>query len=391
MDTQPHTPVHERPPDTLLARRFFRVLAWAVALLMAGLFLSPVRHLLPQDFMQFYFAGRLVVSGQASQLHNRAVYEPLVSEMRAQGETIIPYHYFNRPAYYAYFCAPLALFSYRTGMVLTLLLNAALLAFLVWKLPVWFHISPWARPWIACFFPFLWTLAFDQDTMLLTLLLAFAVRSISQGRETLGGTLLAFASFKPHLIWLAPLALLRGGRRRALTSFLLVASGLAAVSFATVGVAGVQQWFELLQSPTTDVVPEYMGNLRALYLRFGLAAVVPAVLFFAASLYVVSRWGQFRELLAAALLASLVFSPHTYAQDYSQAALAAALIPFAPLRWVVFAPWRYLYHNADALPMLLMALAFMGILAGRLCWTRLANRRRRPSEMLRPYRLAAKA
>ena len=349
-------------------RKVVQGFLWGLAILIAGLFLSPVRKIPPADFMQFYFAGRLVVSGQASEIYNRAAYEPLVAELRAQGESIPPYPYLNRPAFYAYFCAPLGLVSYRTGLVATFVLNVLLLIVLVWKLPIWFRLSSFVRPSLFVFFPFLWAIAHGQDTILLTLLVALAIRYIEQRRETLAGVLLGLAAFKPHAIWLVPFALLASRKWPALRSFCVTGIVLSAVSFATVGFQGLSQWIDLLRAPSTDIFPQYMGNLRALYLRLGWLALLLAATLLAGALWTILRRGGFSERMAAALLGSLALNLHTYAPDYSVAALAAALTPFAPLRWLVFVPWPYLDRTTGALSLLLMSLVFLSVLALRLNW-----------------------
>jgi hypothetical protein len=365
MRSEPNTRVLARESDGTV-RKLAQGLSWALVLLIVGLFLSPVRRFLPQDFMQFYFAGRLVVSGQVSQIYNRAAYEPLIAEMHQRGETKLGSQIFNRPAFYAYVFAPLGWVSYQTGVRIVFFLNAVLLGVLVWKLPVWFHLPPSMRVWLLGFFPFMWSIGFGQDTLLVTLLVALAVRAIGQGRETRGGILLALALFKPHVLWLTPFALLASGKRRAFYSFLGAGAALAAVSFAIVGTRGVGQWIELLQAPATDRLPERMSNLRAVGIHLGPAGLVPAALAVAASLLVILRRGGFDEQFAGALFGSLLLSPHTYIQDYSVVAIAAALIPSTPLRYLVLLPWTYLGSSTNSLPLALMAILYLAFLSLRL-------------------------
>ena len=355
-----------------IARKLAQGLSWALVLLIVGLFLSPVRRFLPQDFLQFYFAGRLVVSGQASQIYNRAAYEPLIAELHQLGETELGSQVFNRPAFYAYVFAPLGWFSYQTAVRIVFSLNAALLGILVWKLPVWFHMPASMRVWLLGFFPFMWSIGFGQDTLLLTLLVALALLAMGEGHETRGGVLLALALFKPHVLWLTPFALLASGKRRALCSFLAAGAALAAVSFAIVGPRGIGQWIELLQSPATDRLPERMSNLRAVGIHWGPAGLVPAAVVVVASLLVIFRRGGFQEQFAGALFGSLLLSPHTYIQDYSVVAVAAALIPSTPLRYLVLLPWTYLGSNTNSLPLAFMAILYLAFLSLRLLSTHAA-------------------
>ena len=232
-------------------------LSWLPALLMSGLFLSPLLTIPPQDFAQFYFAGRLTATGQVARVYHKPAYEPLVTELRAQGEYVSPYHYFNRPSFVALFCAPLAWFSYRSSLWLTVLGNVGLLILIVWKFPAWFRTSGSVRPWLFLFMPFMWSIGYGQDTLLLTLLIGYSLHLNSKQIDVPAGMCLAMCTAKPHLIWATPLALLVGKKHKWLYSFLATGLLLALVSFTAVGVNGLAEWLELISEPTTDYMPEH--------------------------------------------------------------------------------------------------------------------------------------
>ena len=341
--------------------------AW-VAMIAIGLtFLKPLRQTRPPDFMPFYFAGKLAASGQISQIYHRPAYQPLIAELRATGERMNPVdaHYFIRPAFQAYFYVPFALFSYPVASRLAILLNLALLAALIWKLPIWFPVPVAVRPWMAGFLPFLWSIGIGQDTLLLTLLVAYSLHQAGKGHDLQAGLLLGLTVYKPHLVWLLPLVLLASGRRKMVGSFLAVAGSLAALSFAAVGPAGVREYLELVQRPSSDFMPHIMGNARGLGLQLG-AAAGAATAILAAACFGITLWkGSFHSRTAAALFTALLLSPHTYWQDYSVAALAALLLRHPAGLYLLLLPWPYFYPRNDMVPLALLALGFLVTLAAR--------------------------
>ena len=214
-----------------MPQRFFLAAAWIGMLLIGAIFLSPRRNTRPPDFLPFYLAGKLAAAGQIAQIYHKAAYQPWIAELRASGEQMssVDAHYFIRPAFQAFFYVPFSWFSYPVASWLALLMNVVLLGVLVWKLPVWFSVPPSIRVLLAGFMPFLWSIGIGQDTLLLTLLVAYSLHAASRGREVLGGILLGLCVYKPHLVWAMPLALLAGGGWKMASSFLATASALGAV------------------------------------------------------------------------------------------------------------------------------------------------------------------
>src|SRR5438034_4159098 len=83
-------------------------------------FLSPLRTRPVWDLPSLYFAGRLVLAGQVSQLYNRAAYVRLREEVRqAKPPAFAHALYYNRPAWEALLFVPLAVFC------VTIALNVA--------------------------------------------------------------------------------------------------------------------------------------------------------------------------------------------------------------------------------------------------------------------------
>ena len=347
--------------------RLVAVWSWLGILGLAALFLYPARSLLipgapkryfPPDFMQFYFAGRLAAEGRMGEIHRKATYEPMTAELAAQGERnrLAP---FNRPAFAAFFCIPLSWFPYRTALTLATLVNVCLIGFLVWKLPVWFSLPASFRVCLAGFLPFLHAVAVGQDTLLLTLLVAVAVRLVQKNRKLAAGVVLAFCAVKPHLIWATPFAFLARTSRRALGSYLGTGLVLVAVSWLCVGPHGTREWLDLLQGPTTDYYPSRMPNLRGFGYHFGWAAAGIAAVLCLLCFGVILRQASFPEQFAASIVTSLLINPHTYLSDLSLLAIAAALTPIWAVRLGLLLPWPYFYTPPDWLPWVWLMLAFL--------------------------------
>src|SRR5262245_16955382 len=129
--------LHNR--STMLARCLQAILGSLLLLVSITFFVRPMIRNVPMDFAQFYFAGELVAKGQVSEIHNRDAYLSLSAALKAQGEKVSIAHYFNRPAFAAFFCYPLSWFSYRTTCNILVALNVLWMVLAVWKLPIWMN------------------------------------------------------------------------------------------------------------------------------------------------------------------------------------------------------------------------------------------------------------
>ena len=357
--------------DTAMDKKYLLALACVIMSAIGFAFFSHLRDNPPPDFLPFYLGGKLAASGQIRQIYDRSAYQPLIMQLHRDGERDHPYgaYYFIRPAFEAYLYAPFTLFSYRTASMLAVLCNFVLLGLLVWKLPLWFEIRPSARLAVrAClvvFFPFLWSISVGQDTLLLTLIAAYACKKAFDGSEGLAGTVLALGVYKPHLIWAMPLALMAGRKWKMAWSFLAVAVMLAALSFASVGMHGVEQWLELVRAPSSDITPAQMGNLRAVFLHGGSIIGGTALTLSLGCFVAVLRFGDLKDKLSAAILTGLLLSPHTYWQDYSLWALVAMLAPQPYARFALLLPWLWVYPRKDELAAIVVSLAYLSFLAFR--------------------------
>jgi hypothetical protein len=262
---------------------------------------------------------------------------------------------------------PFSFLSYPTASDLSVVVNFLWLGLLVWKLPVWFEVRTDVRPIIRigllCFYPFHWAINLGQDTLPLTLLLAYALRLAARGRPGTAGLLMAFCCCKPHLIWAYPLVFVVQRRWRAAGTFLIGATALALLSFLPVGWSGFQRWIDLVQDPSYDILPDRMGNIRALALHFGTSAGVIAGVVVIACLGLVLWKGTCYRRFTGASLAPILVSPHTYWQDYSVIAIPIAMTPNLGGQLLLLAPWQFFYTRVDELPMVFVAIGWLVIVA----------------------------
>lgn len=350
--------------QTSAHRRMFLVTALcAVNLLIGCLLLWPLRRLMPWDLPNFYFAGQLVASGHAGALYHRAAYIPMVRQLQREDERAASRHaiYFNRPAWEALLFLPLALLSYANASRFVVAANLLLIGLLVWLLPKWFP-SPWlTRPWLIIFIPFLYSLAYGQDTLLLTLLVGYGLYVAARQQHVTAGIILALASFKPQAVFLLPIAMIAARKWRMLGAFLSMGAALSLVSFAMVGMQGFREWLDLLRSPTTDFGVAGMGNLRSIGLNLGIPAMIGIAALATAAFALTLYRRPFLEGACVALLMGLLFSPHTYTQDYSVLAVVAVAVCPVALRYAVLVPW--LYFVSENLALIALNLACMSGIA----------------------------
>jgi nitrate reductase NapE component len=338
----------------------------AVLLLLIETFLfQHVRQRGQHDFMPFYLGGKLAASGQIAHIYDKPVYQPLIAQLRNEGERMsrADAHYFIRPAFEAFFYIPFTWFSYSRASTLALIGNLGLLGILVWKLPIWLAAPPGLRPALrlalAVFYPFLWSIVLGQDTLLLTLLVGYAISRDVVGSDTGAGVIIGLCAWKPNLMGLLPLALLAARRWRMAIYSLATSSVLLVLSFGLVGVRGFRQWVQLVQAPSSDITPSLMGNIRALNIHFGLIFASIALALTIVCFCIVLHRGSFSDKISASLLAALLISPHTYWQDYSLTAVIAMLGSSPAARVVLLFPWPYLYNRKDELPMIFIALLYL--------------------------------
>ncbi|MEP6960971.1 MAG: glycosyltransferase family 87 protein [Acidobacteriota bacterium] len=324
------------------------------------LFLKPLIAQPTFDFAQYYFAGQLVADGKIAQIYDREAYRPLIAAVELPVDKRSKYY--NRPAAWALLCWPLSFFSYETAGRLFIALNFVLWGALIWNLPLWLKAPKYLRVWLVSLYPFAFSVGVGQDTLAITLVVAYSLCVLLEENQPLAGILLGLCLVKPHVIMLLPLLLLMARKYRAFFWFCVTGMALAGASFLLVGIQGTQQWFDLLRAPTTDLFTADMANFRALSVRLGLPLTVFAGMMVLASGAVTLTRGTYMERLSVLLVLSLLLSPHTYWQDYSLLSIVALGTSNRFIRYTILLPWGF-FAPTPAWPIAACTLGFLFLMA----------------------------
>jgi hypothetical protein len=182
------------------------------------------------DFVSFYAAGKLVLAGTPALAYDQAAH--FLAEQRFTVEGA-PYQFFFYPPVFLLLFAPLALLPYYLAFCLFEI--ATLAAFLltmrhILREPNWAWVGP-----VLAFPAVFWTLGLGQNAFLTAALFGGFTLLIDR-RPALAGMLLGLLCYKPHFGLLAPVALLAGGRWRALFAAVATVAGLVGLSVALFGV-----------------------------------------------------------------------------------------------------------------------------------------------------------
>jgi hypothetical protein len=297
------------------------------------------------DYLANWTGGRFLVDGDADELYDRAAQYELQASIVGRSDSVA---WFVSPPITAVLYAPLALMPYvPSALVWAAVTIGLLLASLLLMRPMFPRLG--GRDWIvvavaiAATQPLLQLIGSGQNTALCLFLWVAGVRLLASGREVAAGSVLALGLIKPQLFVLVPVVLVAQRRWRALGAWAAVASAMALVSVAVVGVDGVVEWAtlpfsELYRSLVQDQQAWRMQGLPSL-----LQAVAPDAL---------ARPAEALGLLLAALLV-LAF---VWTAVRAPRSAYAGVWAFACLTTVVAAPHLLEYDLVFAVPALLYVL-----------------------------------
>jgi alpha-1,2-mannosyltransferase len=287
-------------------------------------------HSVRPDFVVFWAASKLALSGHAADAYDPARITPVehaaLPQMQAMGEWVYP------PTFLL-LALPLALlplfWSYLAFMVTT---TAA------YTLVLWRTAGSRVALMPALAFPgVVFNLVQGQNGLLTTALMGAALLLLER-RPAWAGLLIALLTIKPQLGPLLPLVLLAGGHRRALYSAVLCAALLLAFSLAVLGPASLHGFIDSLGGfaawAASDrgvllTMPTFFAFFRLLGLPAGLALPLHGLIAAAVAAATVWLWRSQRDpaLRGAALAAgTLLISP--YLLDYDLSLLALTIIWF---------------------------------------------------------------
>jgi hypothetical protein len=344
--------------NILLAVTTLTALVW-VALSRGGRDLTG--KALGTDFLSFYAASRLALSGHPSQAYNVAAHH--AAEAAVFGRDL-GYAAFFYPPLFLLVCAPLAVLPYLPALVLWLTATGA--AFCA-SLRGWFDRSfGWST--VAAFPAVFSTIGHGQNAFLSAALMGAGALGI-ESRPILAGVAFGLLAFKPHLGLLLPLALIAGGRWK---TFAAASATVIAFAGASLAAFGPDAWRGFLANSglaraTLEqglVEPGKMVSVFAAVRVLGgptplaYAAQGACLLATAAGLvWALRRRPRSRAEAPLIVLASLLASP--FLLDYDLAILAF------PLAWLAreglmsgFRPWeKTVLLAAYVLPLFARSLA----------------------------------
>ena len=315
------------------------------------------------DFRIFYTAAALPLE-ELYDFQNQATYQ---QELWKQYGSFVTSP-FPRPAFYALLLTPLALLDYGTALHLWLVLIAAATVAGALMIRRLYGCGLGVFFLLISFYPISVALRSGQDSAFILLAALLSIHFHRGKREWLAAICLAFVFQKFNMAFLIPVVLLLQRKTSLLVKLAAVVGGLALVSVASTGLAGVRDYFELLTGGTLDERFWDAWNIRALVWRFGWNSPLYAVLTVAGFAWFawLLRKLEFETAFWLSFMASLVVSWHCYCYDFTVA------LPFAYLAWsrhrvylaglaLVGALWPHFYYLEDISWLVTVALILMTV------------------------------
>lgn len=281
-----------------------------------------------EDFLNFWAAARLAISGQAGAIYDLARFHAF--ETRVVGAPIDLYHASYPPVMWLV-SAPLGFLPY-------------VAAWAVWQTGGWAafalalrRIVPAGWPLVALAVPAVFVNAIGgQNGCWMAAIIGWGLILLDR-RPLLAGAILALFVVKPQLGWLIPFALIAAGRYRALAAF---AASACLMLIATLPLFGVESWLAYARQAAmlkAVILEDGSGTWHRMVSLFILVRHLGAPLAFAyavqlaaslGALFVVIRcWrreGPSSRAMALLVVATLVASPYVSDYDCVMLTLAAA-------------------------------------------------------------------
>ena len=312
------------------------------------------------DFLPRYTQARMVGTQQMFSI--KAGYR--------EQERIFGFHidgaYHDRFPWQALLMAPLGRLPYLWAYWIWVGLSLAAFAGLVW---IWLLPRDYVL-WGAVFLPMAACLIMGQDTILLALCLAGALRLAEARRDLAAGLLLALCTAKPHLFLLVPLAVIAHRRWRMVSGAALGTLGLLIAGTPAAGLDWPVRWLTVARSVGSNSVANVAT--RPSVFQFGMQpwtiglALALAVVFG----FLIWRSRNLETGVALAVIGSILIAPHSAIYDLPLLLVALPALPLVTygrwLRIALFTPvpyWALLNGAPWSVMAPLMLLATVGVSA----------------------------
>ena len=182
------------------------------------------------DFVSFYAAGKLALSGTPALAYDQAAHFAMEQRFTVEGS---PYQYFFYPPVFMLLFAPLSVLPYYVAFYafeIGTLVGFILTMRQILREPGWAWLGP-----VLAFPAIFWTLGLGQNAFLTASLLGGFTLLIDR-RPGGAGVMLGLLCYKPHFGLLAPAALACGGHWKAFCAAAGTVMGLVGVSVAMFGI-----------------------------------------------------------------------------------------------------------------------------------------------------------
>ncbi len=349
------TPDRTRAYARLLVAVTVAALALWIGLSQGGL--DPSGKPLGTDFLSFWSASALALSGDPAAAYDPAAHRAVQQELFGAG---VGYYAFLYPPVFLLACLPLALLPYMASLAAWL----ALTGLAYWKMLERLTAGRFGLVALLAFPAVFLTATHGQNAFLTAALMGGGIL-LWDRRPILAGILLGCLVLKPHLAVAVPFALLAAGRWKVLASAGLTALALAALSWALLG---EDTWHAFLGSTalaraaleTGLVEHAKMQSVFAAARMLGAGIAVSYAIQIAAALAAIAcvmRLSRRRAPAEGAAVAAATFLVSPFLLDYDMTLLAI------PIAWLAgeglragFRPWEKI--------MLLAAFVLPGIARG---------------------------
>lgn len=282
---------------------------------------------------------------------------------------------YTRLPYLAAIFWPLGKLPYLTAYAIWIAIGlSALVGFvLLWSIPSRLD----AMAFTALSLPAFQSLMNGQDTPLLLLWIALAVRLEQKDRSFAAGCVLALCGSKYHLFTLIPVLIIAQRRWGMLRGLAVGGSVLLLVSFLVAGWSWPLDYIATLSDSRVHPEPSKMPNLNGMMWDFPMSFALQML---ATGAIVVAMWFAARRTaflpgLALALSGGLLISYHAYLSDCALL-LPAAMIVYAQIknRWnqafsaLLLTPFLYMFILAPPPASYVVQVTIIGFFAATAWW-----------------------
>ncbi len=286
------------------------------------------------DFVAFWTAGKLVLSGHASDAYDWVIHKQVAMSNGVEPKDASSYFSFQYPPTFLLLTPLVALVSYPIAMFLWSAIGLPLYLGAIRLIVGGWQATLAALAWPAVF----WNIVVGQTGFLTAALLGAGIALIDR-RPALAGILFGLLTYKPQFGLLIPVALIAGGRWRVVVWAALSCLVLAAASVGAFGPGVWTAFFDsinrindaILTSGGTDFrkLQSLYGYLRAQGFDAATAWTAHAALIAVLAIGIAWIWRSDRsfDLKAAALaVATILASPYAFIYDFVTLAIPLAFL-----------------------------------------------------------------